>query len=111
MIVAHVVICGDMTTAHLYTVIYTARIADTDMRFNAPANLSLLQAAELSGTPGLKLESSCRNGTCRTCMCQLLEGEVNYRIDWPGLSLDEKREGFILPCVAYPVSDVVIWLV
>ena len=90
--------------------IHTAHITGTDAHFSAPANMPLLQAAELSGIPRLKLESSCRNGTCRACICQLLEGEVTYRIDWPGLSLDEKREGFILPCVAYPVSDVVIGL-
>ena len=90
--------------------IYTARINGTDISFSALADMPLLHAAELWGIPGLKLESSCRNGTCRTCICQLLEGEVAYRIDWPGLSLDEKRKGFILPCVAYPASDVVIGL-
>ena len=93
-----------------YAPLHTAYIAGTDVHFSAPADMPLLQAAELAGTPGLKLESSCRNGTCRTCICQLLEGEVAYRIAWPGLSLEEKREGFILPCVAYPVSDVVIGL-
>ena len=35
-------------------------------------------------------------------------GQVTYRIDWPGLSAEEKTEGFILPCVAYPLSDVVL---
>ena len=59
---------------------------------------------------GLKLDSSCRNGTCRTCICKLTSGKVTYRIEWPGLSPDEKREGYILPCVAYPLSDVVIEL-
>ncbi|MGZ5819510.1 MAG: 2Fe-2S iron-sulfur cluster-binding protein, partial [Burkholderiaceae bacterium] len=52
--------------------------------------------------------SSCRNGTCRTCMCRLIDGQVSYRIEWPGLSADEKRDGYILPCVAYPESDLVI---
>jgi ferredoxin len=33
---------------------------------------------------------------------------VMYRIEWPGLSLDEKEGGCILPCVAYPASDVVL---
>ena len=89
---------------------FTARIANTGLSFNAPASIPLLQAAERTGAPGLKMVSSCRNGTCRTCMCQLLEGQVSYRIDWPGLSLDEKRQGFILPCVAYPLSDLVIRL-
>ena len=89
---------------------FTARIANTDLSFSAPADMPLLQAAERAGTAGLKMSSSCRNGTCRTCICQLLEGQVTYRIEWPGLSLDEKREGLILTCVAYPVSDVVIGL-
>ena len=78
--------------------------------FEAPAGTSLLQAAELAGQPGMALASSCRNGTCRTCICQLRSGQIGYRIEWPGLSLEEKRDGFILPCVAYPLSDVVIEL-
>ena len=106
MIVAHVVICSVMTNA----ITFIARIANTDLHFSAPADVPLLQAAELAAMPDLKMDSSCRNGTCRTCICQLVEGQVTYRLDWPGLSLDEKREGLILPCVAYPVSDVVIGL-
>lgn len=90
---------------------FTATVLPAGHTFAAPNNQTLLQSAELANTPDLKLDSSCRNGTCRTCICKLLEGEVIYRIEWPGLSLDEKREGFILPCVAYPVSDVVIGLV
>jgi ferredoxin len=90
---------------------FIARIANTGLSFNAPASIPLLQAAERAEAPGLNMISSCRNGTCRTCMCQLVEGQVSYRIDWPGLSVDEKREGLILPCVAYPLSDVVIRLI
>ena len=85
---------------------YTARVVNTSLQFSAPADISLLQAVELAGLPDLKMNSSCRNGTCRTCICQLVSGEVTYRIKWPGLSLIEKREGWILPCVAYPVSDL-----
>ena len=90
------------------TPVYTVRIDGTAINFSAPADMPLLQAAERVDTGDLKLGSSCRNGTCRTCMCRLLEGEVTYRIEWPGLSLEEKRDGFMLPCVAYPVTDVVI---
>lgn len=39
-------------------------------------------------------------------MCRLASGQVSYRIEWPGLTREEKAEGFILPCVAYPESDV-----
>ena len=87
---------------------FTAHIAPDGTAFEAPASLPLLQAAEQAGLT--LLASSCRNGTCRSCICRLASGQVMYRIEWPGLSLDEKREGYILPCVAYPVSDVVIEL-
>ena len=93
-----------MTKASLFI----ARIDNTGLSFDAPASMSLLQSAEKANTPGLKMDSSCRNGTCRVCICRLVKGDVVYRVDWPGLSLDEKREGFILPCVAYPMSDVVM---
>ena len=91
--------------------VFTASVTPTGHTFAAPANQTLLQSAELANTPGLQMANSCRNGTCRTCVCQLVKGEVAYRIEWPGLSPEEKRERFILPCVAYPVSDVVIQLV
>ncbi|KQP23115.1 2Fe-2S iron-sulfur cluster-binding protein [Pseudorhodoferax sp. Leaf267] len=74
-------------------------------RFETPADLPVLLAAERAG---LALESSCRNGTCRSCICLMTEGSVAYRIEWPGLSLDEKREGWILPCVAYATSDLAL---
>jgi len=90
--------------------VFHATVMPTGHTFAAPADQTLLQSAELANTPGLQMASSCRNGTCRTCICQLVKGEVAYRIEWPGLSRDEKREGFILPCAAYPVSDVVIQL-
>ena len=32
---------------------------------------------------------------------------MTYRIEWPGLSAEEKRVGMILPCVAYPGGVVV----
>jgi ferredoxin len=69
------------------------------------ADQTLLLAAARAG---LEMPSSCRNGSCRTCICRLLEGEVAYRIEWPGVLPEEKAQGFILPCVAHPQSDVVL---
>jgi ferredoxin len=71
----------------------------------APANQSLLLSAQAAG---IELLSSCRNGTCRACLRRLTSGRVSYRIDWPGLSAQEKDEGYILPCVAHPDSDLVL---
>ena len=85
--------------------IFSARMAPDGPVFDAPAMLPLLEAAELAG---LAPASSCRNGTCRTCIRRLAGGSVHYRIEWPGLRAEEKKAGYILPCVAYPLSDVVI---
>ena len=57
---------------------------------------------------GIGLPASCRNGTCRTCMCRATAATVIYRIEWPGLLAEEKLAGWILPCVAYPTADLVI---
>ncbi|WP_042880138.1 2Fe-2S iron-sulfur cluster-binding protein [Cupriavidus necator] len=84
---------------------FTARLLPGDVSFTAPAALSLLEAALLEG---VALPNSCRNGTCRACASRLHAGKIRYRIEWPGLSLDEKEEGLILPCVACAESDVVI---
>lgn len=57
---------------------------------------------------GVALPWSCRNGSCRTCLAQLVEGRIEHRIPWPGLSREEKAEGWILPCVAEPRSDLAL---
>ncbi|HYD63696.1 MAG TPA: 2Fe-2S iron-sulfur cluster-binding protein [Noviherbaspirillum sp.] len=82
---------------------FTAIVRPAGMQFDAPASSPLMGAAR---SAGIDLPASCRNGTCRTCMCRLTSGQVSYRIEWPGLTREEKAEGFILPCVAYPESDV-----
>ena len=64
---------------------------------------TLLDSMEMGG---LTWPSSCRNGTCRTCLGTLTSGSVHYEIDWPGLSPEEKEQGCVLPCVAYPDGDV-----
>ena len=71
----------------------------------ADSTQTLLHSAEKAG---ITLPSSCRNGTCRTCLCRLTQGHIHYQIDWPGLSAEEKAEGWVLPCVAYPLSDVTL---
>ena len=83
--------------------VYSARLLPDGPRFAAPAGQPLLLSALQAG---VFLESSCRNGTCRSCLCRLSSGQVTYRIEWPGLSADEKQDGCILPCVAYPASDL-----
>ena len=74
-------------------------------RVPVAAGQTLLQAALAAG---IHLPSSCRNGTCRSCISRLLEGEITYQIDWPGLLAEEKAEGWVLPCVACARSDLLM---
>ncbi len=85
--------------------IFTVRFEPSQLQYDVEGDLTLLEAADMSR---VQLPSSCRNGTCRTCMCRLLSGEVAYSIDWPGLSAEEKAEGYVLPCVARPTSNLVL---
>jgi ferredoxin len=66
---------------------------------------SLVEAARAAG---VRLRSSCRNGTCRACLCRLVAGEVAYRVEWPGITVEERLGGWVLPCVAVPRGDVAI---
>jgi ferredoxin len=81
------------------------RIEPAGWPLAANTGRTLLESADQAG---IALPSSCRNGTCRTCLCQLTQGQIHYRIDWPGLSAEEKAEGWVLPCVAYPLTDVTL---
>ncbi len=85
--------------------IFTVKVAPAGLQYDAEGELTLLEAADLGR---VELPSSCRNGTCRTCLCRLLEGQVAYTTEWPGVSAEEQAEGYVLPCVARPVSDVVL---
>ena len=100
--------CSPAQLVETADAVFTVRVEPDGSVFEAPAALPLLRAAELAGLT--LLASSCRNGSCRACICRLASGQVVYRIEWPGLSLDEKQEGYILPCVAHPASDLVIEL-
>jgi len=84
---------------------FMARVEPDGQQFDAWTNQPLLVSAEQGG---IDWPSSCRNGTCRTCIGQLDSGQVRYEIDWPGLSAEERQEGYVLPCVAYPCSDVAL---
>ena len=73
--------------------------------FDAWKDRPLLDSIEQGG---LSWPSSCRVGTCRTCLSRLVSGQVRYAMAWPGLTPEEKAEGCVLPCVAYPLGAVVL---
>ncbi len=84
---------------------FIASVAPGGQQFDAWSHQPLLVSLEQGG---IDWPSSCRNGTCRTCIAQLVSGEVRYDVEWPGLSAEEKAEGYVLPCVAFPCSDLIL---
>jgi len=84
---------------------YSGRTEADGAQFDAWPDRPLLHSMEQGG---VRWPSSCRNGSCRTCVGQLVSGSVRYDIEWPGLLAEEKAEGYVLPCVAHPCSDVVL---
>lgn len=85
--------------------LYTAVVQPDGLQVDAMSDEPLLASLEWGGA---NWPSSCRGGSCRTCIGKLREGQVQYSIEWPGLTAEEKAEGYVLPCVAYPCSNVVV---
>ncbi|MFW1678110.1 NADH:ubiquinone reductase (Na(+)-transporting) subunit F [Pontibacter sp. JAM-7] len=58
---------------------------------------------------GVWLPFACGHGTCATCKCQLVEGDVDLGNASPFALMDvERDEGKILVCCATPESDLVL---
>ena len=93
------------TESHQQLPVFKGRMQGTDAAFAAPAAQSLFASMCQAG---IDWPVSCRNGTCRICIGRMVEGQVTYDIPWPGLSLEEKRDGYCLPCIAKPLGDIVI---
>lgn len=85
--------------------LFTAHVHGTGEQCDAWGSDTLLNSLEMGG---ITWPSSCRNGACRTCIGTLTAGRVRYEMQWPGLTPEEHARGCVLPCVAYPESDLTI---
>ena len=49
---------------------------------------------------------ACKGGVCSTCKCQVVEGEVEMKINY-ALEDKEVAQDYVLSCQAVPLSDKV----
>ncbi|MDX2272897.1 MAG: 2Fe-2S iron-sulfur cluster-binding protein [Cyanobacteriota bacterium] len=78
------------------------RYQGQEYRFRASSQQTVLAAALEQGIP---LPYSCRAGVCTTCAGRLSQGTVAQEAAM-GISPDLQEQGYVLYCVAYPMSDL-----
>jgi len=72
-------------------------------QFDAPAGVSLLDAAKHAG---LVLEHSCRTGRCGTCKAHVAKGTAMALSPPEALQATEKDSGWILTCISAAETDL-----
>lgn len=93
----------DPTTEVTVTVSGTAGRGTT---FRSPRNRPLLDAME---DQGVRPEAGCRSGECSLCRIRILKGEV-HTAEEARLRLSDEQFGYTHSCVAYPLTDVEVYV-
>ena len=82
----------------------TVRIDGGSHTFTMGRDQSLLDAARDNAVDA---PYACRAGVCSTCMCRVVEGEVEM-VQNHALEDYEVARGYVLACQAYPLTDRVV---
>lgn len=80
---------------------FTLRLAKSDKCLEVPADKSILEVLELNG---VKVEHSCREGTCASCETRVLAGIPEHR-DSVLSAAEKARNDTIIVCVSRALSE------
>ena len=69
------------------------------------SNEPLLNSIERANIPGLLIDNSCRSGQCALCRSKLERGTV-FVPPTVIIRKSDMENGFIHPCISYPLSDL-----